>query len=46
MQGGCFLLCQMSNVKSRDEKWKRGDMRSIDEHFTFVQKSDKLVLSC
>ena len=40
---GRFLQCQMSNVKNRDEKWKRGDTRSIGEHFTFVQKPDKLV---
>ena len=37
--------CQKSNVKCRDEKWKRGDTRLIDEHLTFVQRLEILV-SC
>ena len=35
----------MSNFKCQDEKWKRRDTCLIDEHFTFVQRPEKLV-SC
>ena len=33
----------MSNVKIQGEKWKRGDTHPIYEHFTLVQKPEKLV---
>ena len=40
-----YVKCQKSNVKCRDEKWKRGDTRLIDEHFALVQRPEILV-SC